>query len=295
MYSLSVSWINNLKKHKKIRYTFKTKPMCLIIYYNSCNFLSLRVQDSVFRLEPLIENGRGKSPYDPKLLTASMLIGELRPTPCAALLGVRARSNKKVEVLKTPSASLFHFSRYIGCKMWITEQDIPVSHYKWICSVVCIYTLGTPHWQDCKLYFNLNIPPLSAGRAWRMTLYWAFFALNPHFWQIKQDYVSIFPLYPQLLPVTLCYITPFNLADGHFPAHHPSSPLPFLSPFSPALLCTPPVLHLCPSLCVTPCVHPSLASLLSPAYCVNVNFTLLMFITSITVCVLQGLDVYLYC
>lgn len=56
----------------------------------------------------------------------------------------------------------------------------------------------------------------------------------------------VFPLYPQLLPVTLCYITPFNLADGHFPAHRPLSPLPFLSPPSPALLCTPPVSHLCP-------------------------------------------------
>lgn len=107
----------------------------------------------------------------------------------------------------------------------------------------------------------------------------------------------VFSLYPQLLPVTLCYITPFNLADGYFPAHHPSSPLPFLSPLSPALLCTPPVSHLCP---VPPHVSlhsftPTLASLLSPAYCVNVNFTLLMFITSITVCVLSGCRVYLYC
>lgn len=30
----------------------------------------------MFRLEPHVENGRGKSPYDPKLLTASLLIGE---------------------------------------------------------------------------------------------------------------------------------------------------------------------------------------------------------------------------
>lgn len=69
----------------------------------------------------------------------------------------------------------------------------------------------------------------------------------------------VFCLYPQLLPVTLCYITPFNLADGHFPAHHPSSPLPFLSPVSPALLCTPPVSHLCPvppHLSLHPCILP---------------------------------------
>lgn len=38
----------------------------------------LYIQDNVFRLEPHIENGRGKSPYDPKLLTASMLIGEFK-------------------------------------------------------------------------------------------------------------------------------------------------------------------------------------------------------------------------
>lgn len=107
--------------------------------------------------------------------------------------------------------------------------------------------MGTPHWQDCKLYFNLNIPPLSAGRAWQMTLYWVFFAMNLNFLANKAWlWEHVFPLYPQLLPVTLCYITPFNLADGHFPAHHPSSPLPFLSPLSPALLCTPPVSHLCP-------------------------------------------------
>lgn len=43
---------------------------------NLSGFVFLYVQDSVFRLEPHVENGRGKSPYDPKLLTASMLIGE---------------------------------------------------------------------------------------------------------------------------------------------------------------------------------------------------------------------------
>ncbi len=47
-----------------------------VIHFNSCDCLSFNVQDSVFRLAPHIENGRGKSPYDPKLLTASMLIGE---------------------------------------------------------------------------------------------------------------------------------------------------------------------------------------------------------------------------
>lgn len=33
-------------------------------------------QDNIFKLEDShFENGRGKSPYDPKLLTASLLIG----------------------------------------------------------------------------------------------------------------------------------------------------------------------------------------------------------------------------
>ncbi|TNN31101.1 Semaphorin-3ab [Liparis tanakae] len=39
-------------------------------FHPVCSYL----EDSVFRLDALVENGRGKSPYDPKLLTASMLI-----------------------------------------------------------------------------------------------------------------------------------------------------------------------------------------------------------------------------
>lgn len=130
--------------------------------------------------------------------------------------------------------------------------------------------------------------PLSAGRVWQVTLYWVFLALNPQFLANDARLCEHdFPLYPKLLPVTLCYITPFNLPDGHFPVHHPSSPLLFLSPLSPALLCTPPCLTplSCPSSSVPPSVHPSIASVLSPADCFNVNFTLLMLITSVTVCV----------
>lgn len=33
-------------------------------------------QDNIFRLASHFENGRGKSPYDPKMLSASLLIGE---------------------------------------------------------------------------------------------------------------------------------------------------------------------------------------------------------------------------
>lgn len=53
-------------------------PLYLIVLCNSHGFMSVSIQDSVFRLEPHVENGRGKSPYDPKLLTASMLIGKFR-------------------------------------------------------------------------------------------------------------------------------------------------------------------------------------------------------------------------
>lgn len=36
-------------------------------------------QDNIFRLASHFENGRGKSPYDPKMLSASILIGEFDP------------------------------------------------------------------------------------------------------------------------------------------------------------------------------------------------------------------------
>ena len=71
-------------------------------------FFCVCVQDSVFRLEPHVENGRGKSPYDPKLLTASMLIGESKPDT------LRHRRR----------ALLFHCNRYEGCNVnLITEQE----------------------------------------------------------------------------------------------------------------------------------------------------------------------------
>lgn len=39
-------------------------------------FFCFNLQDNIFKLQDShFENGRGKSPYDPKLLTASLLIG----------------------------------------------------------------------------------------------------------------------------------------------------------------------------------------------------------------------------
>ncbi|KAG7258528.1 hypothetical protein CRUP_024271 [Coryphaenoides rupestris] len=45
-------------------------------FHPVCGFLEVgrRPEDNLFRLGPFMENGRGKSPYDPKLLTASMLV-----------------------------------------------------------------------------------------------------------------------------------------------------------------------------------------------------------------------------
>lgn len=55
------------------------------------------VQDSVFRLESHIENGRGKSPYDPKLLTASMLIGEFKTGYTVLLFCVLEQAHIKTQ------------------------------------------------------------------------------------------------------------------------------------------------------------------------------------------------------
>lgn len=82
---------------------------------------------------------------------------------------------------------------------------------------------------------------------WSLTLYWVFFGVNtplpsPCFWQ--GDVVMMFS-FPWLLAVTLCYIIPFNPADGCFLAHHPSSLLPFSSFFLDNIIMDSPVSHFC--------------------------------------------------
>lgn len=69
--------------------------MICILYFNYYDFRSLHFQDNVFRLEPHIENGRGKSPYDPKLLTASMLIGEFMTRHTVSLFWVLQQGHIK--------------------------------------------------------------------------------------------------------------------------------------------------------------------------------------------------------
>uniref|UniRef100_A0A8C7Y488 Sema domain, immunoglobulin domain (Ig), short basic domain, secreted, (semaphorin) 3Ab n=1 Tax=Oryzias sinensis TaxID=183150 RepID=A0A8C7Y488_9TELE len=59
-------------------------------FHPVCSYLEVgkKPEDGVFKLEPHVENGRGKSPYDPKLLTASMLIdGELYAGTAADFMG----------------------------------------------------------------------------------------------------------------------------------------------------------------------------------------------------------------
>ncbi|XP_038126608.1 semaphorin-3ab [Cyprinodon tularosa] len=59
-------------------------------FHPVCSYLEVgkKPEDGVFRLAPFVENGRGKSPYDPKLLTASMLIdGELYAGTSADFMG----------------------------------------------------------------------------------------------------------------------------------------------------------------------------------------------------------------
>ncbi|KAK7892174.1 hypothetical protein WMY93_024137 [Mugilogobius chulae] len=59
-------------------------------FHPVCAYLEVgrKPEDGVFRLEPHIENGRGKSPYDPRLTTASMLIdGELYAGTSADFMG----------------------------------------------------------------------------------------------------------------------------------------------------------------------------------------------------------------
>ncbi|XP_037110232.1 semaphorin-3ab [Syngnathus acus] len=59
-------------------------------FHPVCSYLEVgkKLEDNIFRLLPHTENGRGKSPYDPKLLTASMLIdGELYAGTSADFMG----------------------------------------------------------------------------------------------------------------------------------------------------------------------------------------------------------------
>ncbi|XP_077357527.1 semaphorin-3aa isoform X2 [Festucalex cinctus] len=59
-------------------------------FHPICSYLEMgkKAEDNIFRLASLFENGRGKSPYDPKMLSASLLIdGELYSGTSADFMG----------------------------------------------------------------------------------------------------------------------------------------------------------------------------------------------------------------
>lgn len=124
---------------------------------------------------------------------------------CAGLLCLRRRSHKTVGVLKTPSALLFHFSRYTECKVNVGR---PVIHYTWICFLVGIYTMWTPHWQDYKLYFQSEY---TSFKWWVCVADDTLIAFTLHwmhsFWQIKQDCVSMTLLSPTNYCQSYCVIS----------------------------------------------------------------------------------------
>uniref|UniRef100_A0A4W5PB57 Sema domain, immunoglobulin domain (Ig), short basic domain, secreted, (semaphorin) 3Ab n=1 Tax=Hucho hucho TaxID=62062 RepID=A0A4W5PB57_9TELE len=98
-------------------------------FHPVCAYLEVgkKLEDSVFRLEPLIENGRGKSPYDPKLLTASMLIdGELYSGTSADFMG------RDFAIFRTlgqhhPIRTEQHDSRWLNDPRFLSVHLIPES------------------------------------------------------------------------------------------------------------------------------------------------------------------------
>uniref|UniRef100_A0A6Q2XYK0 Uncharacterized protein n=1 Tax=Esox lucius TaxID=8010 RepID=A0A6Q2XYK0_ESOLU len=98
-------------------------------FHPVCAYLEVgrKTEDSVFRLESQIENGRGKSPYDPKLLTASLLIdGELYSGTSADFMG------RDFAIFRTlgqhhPIRTEQHDSRWLNDPRFVSVHVIPES------------------------------------------------------------------------------------------------------------------------------------------------------------------------
>lgn len=99
-------------------------------FHPICAYLEVgkRPEDSVFRLEAShFENGRGKSPYDPKLLTASLLIdGELYSGTSADFMG------RDFAIFRTlgqhhPIRTEQHDSRWLNDPRFVSVHLIPES------------------------------------------------------------------------------------------------------------------------------------------------------------------------
>uniref|UniRef100_UPI003AAA5A66 semaphorin-3aa isoform X3 n=1 Tax=Centroberyx gerrardi TaxID=166262 RepID=UPI003AAA5A66 len=98
-------------------------------FHPICAFLEMgkRAEDNIFRLESHFENGRGKSPYDPKMLSASLLIdGELYSGTSADFMG------RDFAIFRTlgdhhPIRTEQHDSRWLNDPRFVGVNLIPES------------------------------------------------------------------------------------------------------------------------------------------------------------------------
>ncbi|KAM4569787.1 semaphorin-3aa [Odontesthes bonariensis] len=98
-------------------------------FHPICSYLEMgkRAEDNIFRLASLFENGRGKSPYDPKMLSASLLIdGELYSGTSADFMG------RDFAIFRTlgdhhPIRTEQHDSRWLNDPRFVTVHLIPES------------------------------------------------------------------------------------------------------------------------------------------------------------------------
>lgn len=98
-------------------------------FHPICAYLEMgkRAEDNIFRMAPHFENGRGKSPYDPKMLSASLLIdGELYSGTSADFMG------RDFAIFRTlgdhhPIRTEQHDSRWLNDPRFISVHLIPES------------------------------------------------------------------------------------------------------------------------------------------------------------------------
>ncbi|XP_042259958.1 semaphorin-3A-like [Thunnus maccoyii] len=98
-------------------------------FHPICAFLEMgkRAEENIFRLASHFENGRGKSPYDPKMLSASLLIdGELYSGTSADFMG------RDFAIFRTlgdhhPIRTEQHDSRWLNDPRFISVHLIPES------------------------------------------------------------------------------------------------------------------------------------------------------------------------
>uniref|UniRef100_A0A8C6U6T1 Sema domain, immunoglobulin domain (Ig), short basic domain, secreted, (semaphorin) 3Aa n=1 Tax=Neogobius melanostomus TaxID=47308 RepID=A0A8C6U6T1_9GOBI len=98
-------------------------------FHPICSYLEMgkRAEDNIFRMTQHFENGRGKSPYDPKMLSASLLIdGELYSGTSADFMG------RDFAIFRTlgdehPIRTEQHDSRWLNDPRFISVHLIPES------------------------------------------------------------------------------------------------------------------------------------------------------------------------